>query len=65
MRSKIKYTRTIMVFEKPDRDCIINIVDETFNTIVEVMVAPRMDARPSATGGVRSGSVPLETDLPR
>lgn len=63
MRSKIKYTRTIMVFEKPDRDCIINIIDQTFNTIVEVMVAPRMDSRPAV--GASGGSSPLETDLPQ
>ena len=43
LRSKMKYNRTILVFEKPDRDCIINIIDETFNTILEIMVAPRMD----------------------
>jgi hypothetical protein len=63
LRSKIKYTRTIMVFEKPDRDCIINIIDETFNTVVEVMVAPRMDTR--AAPGVRSGAQPLEQDIPQ
>lgn len=63
MRSKIRYSRTIMVFEKPDRDCIINIIDQTFNTVVEVMVAPRMD--PRTASGVRSGEVPLERDLPQ
>lgn len=62
MRSKIRYTRTIMVFEKPDRDCIINIYDETFNTIAEVMVAPRMDSRPAES--VQTGVQPLEQDLP-
>lgn len=62
MRSKIRYTRTIMVFEKPDRDCIINIFDETFNTIAEVMVAPRMDSRPAES--LRTGVQPLEQDLP-
>lgn len=51
MRSKIKYNRTIMVFEKPDRDCIINIEDETFKTVLEVMMAPRMETAQPAQGG--------------
>ncbi|NJB67976.1 hypothetical protein GGQ74_001649 [Desulfobaculum xiamenense] len=60
LRSKMKYSRTIMVFEKPDRDCIINILDGTFDTVVEVMVAPRQD------GGDVPGrpiSSPLEENL--
>jgi hypothetical protein len=51
-----------MVFEKPDRDCIINIYDETFNTIAEVMVAPRINSEPAAD--LRTGVSPLEQDLP-
>ena len=51
MRSKMKYNRTIMVFEKADRDCIINIEDETFKTVLEVIVAPRMETPKTQGGG--------------
>ena len=43
LRSKMKYGRTILVFEKPDRDCIINIIDQAFKTTLEVYLAPRYD----------------------
>ncbi|BBD09389.1 hypothetical protein [Desulfovibrio ferrophilus] len=62
LRSKMKYNRTIMVFEKPDRDCIINIIDETFNTIVEIMVAPRQDSG-AVPQEVRTA--PMEENLPQ
>jgi len=62
LRSKMKYNRTIMVFEKPDRDCIINIIDDTFKTIVEIMVAPRQDSG-SAPREVRQA--PMEENLPQ
>lgn len=50
-RSKMRYqTRTLLVFEKPDRDCIINIEDKTFNTQVEVIVAQRLaSSEPAAS----------------
>ncbi len=50
LRSKVKYSRTILVFEKPDRDCIIHMSDSTFSTNVGVIVAPRQDIlnRPAA-----------------
>jgi len=52
-RSKMRYqTRTLLVFEKSDRDCIINIEDKTFNTHMEVVVAQRL------TGGDTSSSTP-------
>lgn len=62
LRSKMKYQRTIMVFEKPDRDCVINIIDETFNTIVEIMVAPRQD---SGTAPREVRQAPMEENLPQ
>lgn len=60
LRSKMKYNRTILVFEKPGRDCIINILDGTFDTVVEIMVAPRQDS-----GDVPSRSInaPIEENL--
>lgn len=64
LRSKMKYNRTILVFEKPDRDCIINIIDETFNTILEIMVAPRMDPGVSQQPAPVQ-SAPLEEGLPQ
>jgi len=43
LRSKMRYqTRTLLVFEKVDRDCIINIEDKTFNTYMEVIVAQHL-----------------------
>ncbi|WP_461210825.1 hypothetical protein [Desulfocurvus sp. DL9XJH121] len=63
LRSKIKYNRTIMVFEKPDRDCIINIIDETFTTYLEIMVAPRNDSGTAAPSVV--GAPPVEENLPK
>lgn len=64
LRSKMKYNRTILVFEKPDRDCIINIIDQTFDTVLEIMVAPRMDpARGAQPAPVQSA--PLEEGLPQ
>lgn len=62
LRSKMKYNRTIMVFEKPDRDCIINILDETFTTYLEIMIAPRQDSG-SAPQEVKSA--PIEENLPQ
>ena len=57
-RSKMRYqTRTLLVFEKPDRDCIINIEDKTFNTQVEVIVAQRLVSSES-TAAPRYGIEP-------
>lgn len=64
MRSKIKYNRTILVFEKPDRDCIINIEDQTFKTVLEVIVAPHNEeTRPAAGGNAIIQSPPAEENL--
>ncbi|GAB6176957.1 hypothetical protein JCM16814_18480 [Desulfobaculum senezii] len=57
LRSKMKYNRTIMVFEKPDRDCIINILDGTFDTVVEIMIAPRQ-----SSGDVPTQSIPAPVE---
>jgi hypothetical protein len=32
--------RTMMIFQKPNRDCIINITEKQFKTEVEIWVAP-------------------------
>lgn len=67
LRSKMKYNRTIMVFEKADRDCIINIVDASFSTtVLEIMVAPRMDAgvQPQAAPQPAQAS-PMDENLPQ
>lgn len=62
LRSKMKYNRTIMVFEKPDRDCIINILDETFTTYLEIMIAPRND---TGTAPREVNAPPVEENLPQ
>jgi len=41
--SSFKSPRTIMLFQKVTRWCIIRITEETFNTIVEIWVAPNTD----------------------
>ena len=38
--SSFKSTRTIMIFRKMDRYCVINITDRQFSTLVEIWVAP-------------------------
>lgn len=38
--SSFKSTRTIMIFRKPSRHCVINITDRQFSTLVEIWVAP-------------------------
>jgi len=65
LRSKMKYNRTILVFEKTDRDCIINIIDESFNTILEIMVAPRMDSSAAAKQTQAPTATPMEESLPQ
>lgn len=42
--SSFKYQRAIMVFTKPDRDCIINIIEQSFSTMLEIWVAPKSDS---------------------
>lgn len=41
LSSSSKYQRTTLVFTKPDRDCIINIIDNRFSTSLEIWVAPK------------------------
>ena len=38
--SSFKSERTMLLFQKVHRWCVINITDETFNTYVEIWVAP-------------------------
>ena len=48
MSSSFRYQRTIMVFTKPDRDCIINIQDGRFTTDMEIWIAPKATRSPAA-----------------
>lgn len=41
LRSYFKYGRYIMVFEKPDKDCIITIHEKTLTTELQMWVTPR------------------------
>ena len=43
-----KSQRTMLLFQKAHRWCVMNITDESFNTHVEIWVAP-------TTGGAQSG----------
>jgi hypothetical protein len=38
--SSFKSERTMLLFQKVHRWCVVNITDETFNTYVEIWVAP-------------------------
>ncbi|MBW1827975.1 MAG: hypothetical protein JRI74_00950 [Deltaproteobacteria bacterium] len=38
--SSFKSPRTIMIFKKQDRRCVINITEKKFSTLVEIWVAP-------------------------
>jgi hypothetical protein len=40
MISSFKSDRTMLLFQKAHRWCVMNINDETFNTYVEIWVAP-------------------------
>jgi len=42
LRSYFKYGAYLLVFEKPDRDCILSIHEESFNTKLEIWVTPRL-----------------------
>jgi len=41
LRSYFKYGRYIIVFEKPDKDCIISIDEKTLTTELEMWITPR------------------------
>ncbi|MBF0497710.1 MAG: hypothetical protein HQK58_14230 [Deltaproteobacteria bacterium] len=43
LRCKFKYPRRILVFEKVQKMCIINVWDDMFYTYLEIWVAPTMD----------------------
>jgi hypothetical protein len=60
VRSYFKYNRYILVFEKPDRDCIITLVDNALNTQLEIWVAPRLGspAQGARTFGAVGGGTP-------
>jgi hypothetical protein len=48
MISAFKSHRTMLLFQKAHRWCVMNINDETFNTYVQIWVAPTIKG--SATG---------------
>lgn len=47
LRSYFKYGVYLLVFEKPDRDCIISIHKDTWSTWLEVWVTPRLARSPA------------------
>lgn len=54
MSSQFRYQRAIMVFTKPDRDCIINILDGRFSTSMEIWIAPKGQTGQAGDTAVRS-----------
>jgi hypothetical protein len=50
--SSFKSPRSMLLFQKENRWCVINITDESFSTYVEIWVAPTIaSARGSSLGG--------------
>lgn len=56
MRSAIKSSRTILVFEKPGRYCIITMTDGQFSTQMEIWVTPRANGYSEPMGTSSSSS---------
>lgn len=50
--TSFKSQRTIMMFKKDNRWCVINITDKDFSTAVEIWVAPTMGSDMGASGGL-------------
>jgi len=46
--SSFKSPRTILLFQKKDRWCVINITESQFSALVEIWVAPTIDEAASA-----------------
>ncbi|MEJ5347139.1 MAG: hypothetical protein WHS46_00430 [Desulfosoma sp.] len=60
-RGDVRYRKSVLLFEKPDRFCIINIRESTYNTYVEVYVVPTMAEHRSGTMKPTSDASPAET----
>lgn len=56
MRSAIKSSRTILVFEKPGRYCIVTMTDGQFSTQMEIWVTPRANGYSDPMGSPSSSS---------
>jgi hypothetical protein len=50
LRSYFKYSRYVLVFEKPYKDCIITIVENPLKTTMQVWVAPRLNTQEQLAG---------------
>ncbi len=59
MRSAIKSSRTILVFEKPGRYCIITMMDGRFSTQMEIWVTPRSNGYAEPMGSSSFSEQPL------
>lgn len=40
LKGQFRYNRSLLIFDKPDKTCVILITDETIYTYVEIYVAP-------------------------
>ena len=49
--SSFKSPRSMMLFQKENRWCVINITDQSFSTYVEIWVAPTMGSAAGSIGG--------------
>ena len=54
--SSFKSPRSMLLFQKKNRWCVINMTDESFSTYVEIWVAPTIaSAGPSLGGPIKEG----------
>lgn len=62
LRSHFRATRSILVFEKPDRICSLYFVDGTFSTQMLVFVSPKLDDGDVNYQAPLAPAAPLTTD---
>lgn len=62
LSSSLKFHRTVLVFNKPDKDCVITIKDGRFTTHLEILIAPKGDAVTTARSD-RQESIRTDTIL--
>ncbi|MDL2272217.1 hypothetical protein LJC23_04205 [Desulfovibrio sp. OttesenSCG-928-I05] len=62
LRSHFRATRSILVFEKPDRICSLYFVDGAFSTQMLVFISPKLDDGDVNYQAPLAPAVPLSTD---
>lgn len=50
-RGGFRYRRSVLIYEKPNKTCVIDLRSSTFYTYVEIYVAPNEDTGTAPAGG--------------